>query len=638
MTFDTAAPDIQPEPDNTPAPSQQRQRALRSKMEAALLNRRLLGLGLLLVVAGMVARTLVFARETPDRRALSDLYMTSYEALSATKAAYTPDLIFASTAASPAPSALISTSTSAAGKARRVNPPAASPAKTGSSSRRLSALLGKRSPAKSPAKVRGDLAVQQWRDVVRSRQARAAEWRRLGIVLALFHRPGALDALGHVEDTFLSPLPSPRPKRASVETGNSDIDPFGHGPTGVSAKQEGAMWQALYGTQPITPSAVPGLQATLKKLRLGWFESIALAQLYQKGGLHTRAMQMATEADKSARRVRLLENTQVGGMALGFLSVIACGVVFLIRFSQRKQNAPFAPPVPAFSAQTAPMQFDFVVDANGYAPPPPAATSPQRPPFTTDFLDAPPDAITSALLLAFLIYLVSHTGFGLLTRQALRPFADRIDALNSTQLLRLNFALQILLYLPVFLVPLTALRARLAAYQKSHQSLNLGTLLTRLGCRCRSLLAEVRAGAFAYLLLMPFLLLAGMISHLLFHRFHTPVNPAQFETMAAQHLPEKVLIFTLAAIVAPIVEETMFRGLLYSALRARFGIVGAALLSAALFSLVHPTLPGGFLTIWAIGIALALVYERRKSLVPGMVLHGIHNGLITLLGFAVFGN
>lgn len=625
MTVDNSTPDMPP--DTRAIPALSRRTRFRLRAEAALLNLRLMGAVLLLVLTGLVARTLLFARETPSRRALSELYMTSYDALSATKSAYTSDLIFA-----PPPSIAV--------PARSPARHAVSPSDASSFSKTASkTAANSKTFSKSLKQMRGDQAVQKWRNTVKSKQARAAEWRRMGIVLALFQRPGAMEALAHVGDKFPPPVAPPRPKRASIETGNSDVDPFGHGRTGVDTGQELAAWQALYGTQKITSAQVPGLRNTLRQLRLGWFEHVALAQLYQKAGLRSEAVQEAEKADRTASTVRALENVHLNGLGFGFLLLLLGGISALCRRMPRPRNHVDEKAARAFSEQTyAPLpSTSFNSSSTPVSAQEADRKNQSRPASPANFLDTPPAMAASALLLAFIVYLVGHTIFGLLLGYALRPFAARMDALNSTQLLRLNFALRFALYVPVFLVPLWTLRARLAPYRQSLQPLDMRTLLAHLGYRTRSLPAEVKAGAVAYLLLMPGLALAGAISYLLFHRFHTPVNPAQFKTMAALQMPDKILTFLLAAVAAPIVEETMFRGLLYSALRDRFGILGAAMLSAALFSLVHPTLPGGFLTIWAIGIALALVYERRGSLLPGMILHGIHNGLITLLGFAVFG-
>ncbi len=101
MTFDTSAPDTPLDTGITPAVS--RGNRLRLRAGALLLNRRLLGVVLFLVVSGLVAQTLLIAPETPSRRALSDLYMASYDALISTKSAYTPDLVFARPASAAIP-------------------------------------------------------------------------------------------------------------------------------------------------------------------------------------------------------------------------------------------------------------------------------------------------------------------------------------------------------------------------------------------------------------------------------------------------------------------------------------------------------------------------------------------------------
>jgi membrane protease YdiL (CAAX protease family) len=97
----------------------------------------------------------------------------------------------------------------------------------------------------------------------------------------------------------------------------------------------------------------------------------------------------------------------------------------------------------------------------------------------------------------------------------------------------------------------------------------------------------------------------------------------------------RVQVFVLGCLVAPIVEEIMFRGLLYRHIREwggrtlrGFSIMLGALLVSFLFALIHPQ---GFLAIpplMALAIMFALLREWRGSLVPAMVAHGINNGLL----------
>ena len=87
-----------------------------------------------------------------------------------------------------------------------------------------------------------------------------------------------------------------------------------------------------------------------------------------------------------------------------------------------------------------------------------------------------------------------------------------------------------------------------------------------------------------------------------------------------------LLLMLLVAVVAPIAEELFFRGLLYPLLRRR-GVPFALLSNALLFALIHfiPILiPGLF---W-IGLVLAWVRERSGSIIPGIILHALQNGLV----------
>ncbi len=80
------------------------------------------------------------------------------------------------------------------------------------------------------------------------------------------------------------------------------------------------------------------------------------------------------------------------------------------------------------------------------------------------------------------------------------------------------------------------------------------------------------------------------------------------------------------AIIGPFVEEMLFRGLITASFRQRFGAFGTAVLTAALFALAH-LLPRGLPALFLLGLALALVYERVGSTIPGVLVHCLYNGI-----------
>jgi membrane protease YdiL (CAAX protease family) len=135
---------------------------------------------------------------------------------------------------------------------------------------------------------------------------------------------------------------------------------------------------------------------------------------------------------------------------------------------------------------------------------------------------------------------------------------------------------------------------------------------------------EIGWGLLGYLGGLPILTL-GMITTLTLSRLvHAePVHPI---IEAAGRGPKITLqLYLLACGVAPMVEETFFRGALHHYLRGRHGFIVTALLTSFLFAAVHPQ---GWTTIpllASIGIVLSLLREWRLTLLAPMTAHALNN-------------
>lgn len=89
-----------------------------------------------------------------------------------------------------------------------------------------------------------------------------------------------------------------------------------------------------------------------------------------------------------------------------------------------------------------------------------------------------------------------------------------------------------------------------------------------------------------------------------------------------------------SCVFAPLLEETLFRGVLYATLRLRLGPAPATLASAALFALAHGYGVVGFASVLGSGILWAVAYERTRSLWPGMLAHAASNVQATAIVLA----
>lgn len=76
-------------------------------------------------------------------------------------------------------------------------------------------------------------------------------------------------------------------------------------------------------------------------------------------------------------------------------------------------------------------------------------------------------------------------------------------------------------------------------------------------------------------------------------------------------------------VLIPVVEELLFRGILFGSFASSFSYKIAMVLSAAIFALLHLTI--SWPSVFLIGILLAWIYWRTDNLAVTMVIHGTIN-------------
>jgi membrane protease YdiL (CAAX protease family) len=90
-----------------------------------------------------------------------------------------------------------------------------------------------------------------------------------------------------------------------------------------------------------------------------------------------------------------------------------------------------------------------------------------------------------------------------------------------------------------------------------------------------------------------------------------------------------VAVIVLVCVMAPVCEEFLFRGLLFTSLRASAGMWPAALITGAVFGGIHVgSSPVGLLVPLAVlGVGLCLIYAWTRSLYPCVGLHAVNNAI-----------
>ncbi len=90
----------------------------------------------------------------------------------------------------------------------------------------------------------------------------------------------------------------------------------------------------------------------------------------------------------------------------------------------------------------------------------------------------------------------------------------------------------------------------------------------------------------------------------------------------------------MAVVLAPVVEEGLFRGFIYPAVKRRAGIVRALVIVSVLFAVVHHNV-GVFGPLVVLALLLGLAYEVTGNLIVPITIHSLFN-LVNLVALIFF--
>ncbi len=222
--------------------------------------------------------------------------------------------------------------------------------------------------------------------------------------------------------------------------------------------------------------------------------------------------------------------------------------------------------------------------------------------YNQDEEDLPPTSV--CLLSAFFLFFCSHLVF---SSQILQNFFNH----------RKTFALPFLSSLTILLATLPMLKAYAI-----------------------SSLFQIKRWGF-YLFNAFIVLLLGLALTVLVTLIFDYFSPIDFQQQKAvtyliTSLDDKIN-FTLALFsilfFAPLIEEILFRRLLYSFLKARMSFLKSLFLSSFLFSFLHLSWEQGFnniplfCSIFILGLYLAFIYEKTKSVLTSILVHLAFNAI-----------
>lgn len=103
----------------------------------------------------------------------------------------------------------------------------------------------------------------------------------------------------------------------------------------------------------------------------------------------------------------------------------------------------------------------------------------------------------------------------------------------------------------------------------------------------------------------------------------------------AQFSLDLVSSFVLYGLLSPVMEEIIFRGILYNRMKRVFPIAVSIIVSSFLFGVYHANLVQGvYGTI--MGLIIVMVYERMNSFVSAVIFHSVANITVLVLNYTIW--
>ena len=121
-------------------------------------------------------------------------------------------------------------------------------------------------------------------------------------------------------------------------------------------------------------------------------------------------------------------------------------------------------------------------------------------------------------------------------------------------------------------------------------------------------------------------IILGDISDFVYRHVVGPVPQENVVTIFPHTSAGLVLFIVLAVLIAPVLEETFFRGFVFQGLARSWGPIAGALISALVFAAWHQQL-SVLIPIFGLGVLLAAAFYWTRSIYTNMTMHAVFNAL-----------
>ena len=142
-------------------------------------------------------------------------------------------------------------------------------------------------------------------------------------------------------------------------------------------------------------------------------------------------------------------------------------------------------------------------------------------------------------------------------------------------------------------------------------------------------ISVLKSGKTYLYLLIGFIFIA-LSQYLMLHVFSfesAAEQKKQLGSLGLQNSIQSIIYVLSVAIITPVKEEILFRGILYRFLEKKYNFLVSIIISSFIFGILH----GGLLiTATIMGMVFAMLYKKTQSIIPSIMLHIVWNLLVSI--------
>ena len=138
---------------------------------------------------------------------------------------------------------------------------------------------------------------------------------------------------------------------------------------------------------------------------------------------------------------------------------------------------------------------------------------------------------------------------------------------------------------------------------------------------------EIINGIKLLITIWPLLLITSIVSNYLFSYYP---EQKSIQLLISGNIKTKVYIIMSAVIITPIVEEYVFRNVIYKNMKSHIGVLWSAITTSLIFSLLHLNIKA-FGPLFILSIFFCLLYEHTRNLNYPIYCHIAFNQIMIII-------